>query len=57
MLIFTGLYSFQARKPPGGVGIFPATIIEDNEPAADSHYPVARTLTQTDPEGKMERDV
>ena len=61
MLIFVpiepvNLYTFNSlklRNPFGGRK--PPTIAEDNE--GNAHISVARTLTQMDPEGKVERDV
>ena len=46
--------SKQGRDPPG-LRLRHAAIDEDREMAP--HYNVARTLTQTDPEGKVEREV
>jgi chitin synthase len=46
--------TMKGRKPPGGGRMF-SPITEDDE--SSPHYSVSRTLTQTDPEGKTERDV
>jgi hypothetical protein len=43
----------KGRKPGGGRAYPP--IAEDDE--SNPHYSVSRTLTQTDPDGKTERDV
>ena len=48
------IFILKGRRLPGGGRMHPP-ITEDDE--TNPHYSVSRTLTQTDPEGKTERDV